>query len=90
MNTCAAELLPVSVPYEWNWMFGATLSRSVVLTICCLSSASALSAVTATGVSCRLSSRRRAVTTMALERLGASASASAVRLGGVCASAAPP
>ena len=37
MNTCAAELLPVSVPYEWNWMFGAILSRSVVPMTCCRS-----------------------------------------------------
>src|SRR5688572_23446316 len=64
MNTCAAELFPVSVPYEWNCKFGATLSRSVVDTICRCSSASALRAVTATGVSWRLSRRRRAVTTM--------------------------
>ena len=43
-------------------MLGATLSRSVVATTCWRSSASALSAVIATGVSCRLSARRRAVT----------------------------
>ncbi len=91
MKTCAAELLPVSVPYEWNWMLGATLSRSVVLMICCLSSASALSAVTATGVSCRLSARRRAVTTMASRASLSSASGSACFVsGGACATALPP
>src|SRR5690349_3601348 len=84
MNTCAAELLPVSVPYEWNWMLGATLSRSVVLITCWRSSEAALSAVMATGVSCRLSDRRRAVT-MISSIVSADESAELLDCGGDCA-----
>jgi hypothetical protein len=64
MNTTAEALLPESCPAGLNWRLGVTRSRSWVCWICRAASVSALSAVIATGVSCRLSARRRAVTTI--------------------------
>jgi hypothetical protein len=66
MNTTDEALLPESCPAGLNCRLGVIRSRSWVCTICRFSSVSALKAEMATGVFCSVSSRRRAVTTMAL------------------------
>ncbi len=64
MKMFDALLLPASVVSLVNCRLGVTRSRSSVLRIMRSSRSSAVNAVTETGVSCRLSSTRRAVVTI--------------------------